>query len=54
VKIAPGERESLHAIFDSTEKEESETVDIDIILANTDEFGNPVFYTIRYKFILLQ
>ena len=53
-KIRPGERDSLHATFDSTEKEESETVDIDIILANTDNKGNPIFYTIRYKFMLIQ
>jgi len=53
-KIKPGDRESLHAVFDSTEKEESETVDIDIILTNTDKNGNPVFYTIRYKFVLVQ
>ena len=53
-KIKPGMRDSLHAIFDSTEKEQSETVDIDIILTNTDPNGNPIFYTIRYKFELIQ
>ena len=53
-KIKPGDRESLHATFDSTEKEESETVDIDIILTNSDKNGNPVFYTIRYKFVLIR
>ena len=53
-KTKPGERDSLHAIFDSTDKEESETVDIDIILTNSDHLGNPVFYTIKYKFKLIQ
>jgi peptidoglycan-associated lipoprotein len=53
-KIRSGERDSLHATFDSTEKEESETVDIDVILVNTDKNGNPIFYTVRYKFVLIQ
>ncbi len=53
-KIKVGQRDSLHAVFDSTDKEESEKIDIDIILTNTDKNGNPVFYTIQYKFVLLQ
>ena len=52
--IDPGERGAIHAIFDSTEKEESETVDIDVILKNTDDDGNPIFYILQYSFILVE
>jgi len=34
--IAPGETGVLKVVFDSTEKEESETVDIDVYLENVD------------------
>ena len=50
----PGDEGQLHAIFDSTEKEESETVDIDVILKNSDPAGNPIFYILQYKFELVQ
>jgi hypothetical protein len=52
--IKPGARDEIHAVFDSTEKEESETVDIDIILQQTDERGHPIVYTVQYKFELLE
>lgn len=50
----PGERGSFHIVFDSAEKEESETVDIDVILRNTDADGNPIFYILQYQFELVQ
>lgn len=34
--VKPGERKKINVIFDSTEKEESETVEIDINLKNRD------------------
>jgi hypothetical protein len=52
--IRPGDREKIHAVFDSTKKEESETVDIDVILQQTDEHGNPIFYILQYKFELVE
>ncbi len=52
--IKPGEKGILDVVFDSTEKEQSETVDIDVILKNTDEEGNPIFYILQYKFELIE
>jgi len=52
--IAPGETGLLEVVFDSTEKEESETVDIDIILKNEDpKTGSQIFEILTYDFILL-
>ncbi len=50
---AIGGKGEIDIIFDSTEKEESETVDVDVILKNTDERGNPIFYILQYKFELI-
>ena len=53
--IPPGETGKLKVTFDSTEKEESETVDIDVYLANLDEkTGEPIWFILDYSFILLQ
>ncbi len=53
--IAPGETGVLKVVFDSTEKEESETVDIDVYLENIDkETGDPIWFILDYSFILLQ
>jgi hypothetical protein len=53
-KIMPGTRDQIHAVFDSTEKEASETVDIDVILQQRDEKDRPILYILQYKFELLQ
>lgn len=51
--IKPGERNKLHVVFDSTEKTQSETVDIDIYLKETDpKTGGPVIIIVQYKFEL--
>ena len=50
--IKPGDRDQIHAVFDSTEKEQGETVDIDVILRERDAGGNPIVYTVQYKFDL--
>ena len=50
----PKDKGSFHIVFDSTEKEESETVDIDVILKNMDTDGNPIFYILQYKFELIE
>ena len=53
--IAPGETGVLKVVFDSTEKEASETVDIDVYLENVDpESGDPIWYILDYDFILIQ
>ena len=53
--IAPGESGKLDVVFDSTEKEESETVDIDVYLSNIDpETGEPIWFILDYSFILTE
>lgn len=53
--ITPGEEGVIDVVFDSTEKEKSETVDIDITLSNTDpDTGNPIFIYLDYAFELVQ
>ena len=51
--IKPGDTAFISAIFDSNEKEKSETVEIDINLENTDpDSGYPMFKIISYTFEL--
>ncbi len=50
--IPPGEKATIHVKFDSTEKEESETVDVDIILKNLDANGNQIMKFLSFEFIL--
>lgn len=51
----PGEKGSIHAIFDSSEKEIGETTDIEIILKQTDpKTNNPIVYKVQYKFELVK
>jgi peptidoglycan-associated lipoprotein len=50
----PGGSGKITAIFDSTEKEESDTIDIEVILKNRDDEGLPIFYIIQYKYELVQ
>jgi hypothetical protein len=50
----PGASGVLKVVFDSSEKEESETVDIDVILTNVHpETGYPIVYTLQYKYELI-
>lgn len=54
-EVKPGESGTIFVTFDSTEKEESETIDIDIFLTNEDpETGAPMIEMLQYKFELLQ
>lgn len=51
----PGEKGTIKIVFDSTEKEESETVDVDIMLDNVEpDTGNPIMETVQFKFELKQ
>lgn len=53
--IAPGESGVLKVVFDSTEKEKSETVDIDVYLENLDpKTGDPIWFILDYSFELIQ
>ncbi|MBL7790856.1 MAG: DUF1573 domain-containing protein [Saprospiraceae bacterium] len=53
--IKPGQRGEFKITFDSTEKEESETIDIDIMLENSEPGNNrPIMETVRYKFDLVK
>jgi peptidoglycan-associated lipoprotein len=53
-EIKPGVSGIIDVVFDSTEKEESETVDVDITFKNTDENGNQRFKILTYSFELIQ
>ncbi len=53
--IAPGEKGRIDVIFDSTEKEASEVIDIDIFLKQFDEEkGMPFMEMVQYKFELVK
>lgn len=49
--IKPGDKGYITALFDSTEKEHSETVEIDVNLENSDpKTGYPMFVRVQYDF----
>lgn len=49
--VEPGQKGTIKAIFDSTEKEVSETIEIDIYLENTDpETDQSILEIISYKY----
>jgi len=50
--IAPGGKGRFDVIFDSTEKDASETIGITVVFKNTDAAGNPRIESIEYKFEL--
>lgn len=52
-EILPGKTGVLKVKFDSKDKEESETTDIDVFLMNKDEeTGSQIYYTLEYSFEL--
>lgn len=54
-EIMPGSSAVLKVKFDSKDKEESETTDIDVFLKNKDkESGAPLYYTLEYSFKLIK
>ena len=54
-EIKPGDSGKILVTFDSTEKEESETIDIDIFLTNEDpKTGAPIIEMLQYKYELIQ
>lgn len=51
--IKPGETASIDIVFDSTEKEESETVDVDVFLQNINPATDtPYIEMLQFKFEL--
>jgi peptidoglycan-associated lipoprotein len=52
--VKPGQKGVIDVTFDSTEKEKSETVDVDIYLENKDPQTNrSIFKRVKYKFELV-
>ena len=52
--IQPGEKGIIEVIFDSSKKEDSETIDVDIYLENRDPIsGDGLFETVTFSYILL-
>lgn len=52
-KIAPGEKGIINVIFDSSKKEQSETVDVDMYLTNINPItDSQYFYILDYEYIL--
>lgn len=52
--IKPGEKGTIEVIFDTTEKEDSDPVDIDIYLKNIDpKTGHPMLKILEYSFQLI-
>lgn len=53
--IKPGEKGTIDALFDTTEKEDSEPVDIDIYLKNIDpKTGHPQLKILEFTFELIE
>jgi len=53
-EIKPGEKGVLKVKFDSKDKTESETTDIDVFLKKKDPEGSQVYYTLEYSFELIK
>ncbi len=52
--MQPGESGKIVLVFDSTTKEKSETIDVDIILKNTEpKNGYPIVDRVQFKYELL-
>lgn len=50
----PGESGIIEVVFDSSEKDEAETIDIDIFLEQVDGRGNPIVEMLRYAFKIVK
>ncbi len=54
-EILPGEQGEISFVFDSSKKEESETISIDITLMNEDpKTGGPVMHSVSYSYKLVK
>jgi len=53
--VKPGQKGYIKIVFDSTEKEVNETIDIDILLQNNEpETGNPIMEMLRFTYDLVK
>ncbi len=52
--FAPGQKGRLDVVFDSKDKDESETIGITVVFKQNDEKGNPRIESVEYKFELLK
>ena len=52
--IPPGQSERLNVTFDSTEKDASETITINVIFKNVQAGGIPYIERVEYKFDLVK
>lgn len=52
--IAPNGKGRLDVVFNSAEKDASETIGITIVFTNTDKDGNPKIESVEYKFELVK
>lgn len=53
--VKPGEKGKINVIFDSTEKEKSEVIDVDLTLKNVDpKTGYQIFKIVTFKYELTQ
>jgi len=51
----PGEKGGIRATFDSGQKDDSETIDVEVILRQSDpKTGNPITYLLQYKYNLVK
>ncbi|MGB3547459.1 MAG: OmpA family protein, partial [Saprospiraceae bacterium] len=50
----PGQSGVIQVSFDSTEKDESETIDIDILLKQRTKSGEPIMETVQYSYELVK
>ena len=52
-ELKPGEKGTIEAVFDSTEKDESETITIRVIFTNTTPEGYPRIEKLKYSYELV-
>lgn len=52
--IQPGGKGRLDVVFDSTDKEASETIGITVVFKNNDAAGNPRIESVEYKYELVK
>ncbi len=53
-KMNPGEGGKILLVFDSTSKKKSETIDVEVILKNTEpKNGYPIVNTVQFKYDLV-
>lgn len=50
--IGVGEKARIEAVFDSSEKDQGETIDVNVLFRQTDTHGQPRLEVVRYKFEL--